>query len=132
MRIAHAVYLHGFASSPASSKAGRFGRELEARGVGFSCPDLNQPAFETLTVTRMLEQARAAIVAAPRGPVALIGSSHGAFVALHAAGRRVAYRFMADEQGGGNSGITDAEFFTTDEIDGSTLVLIAVATKPIV
>ncbi|HET9370148.1 MAG TPA: YqiA/YcfP family alpha/beta fold hydrolase [Vicinamibacterales bacterium] len=85
MRIGHAVYLHGFASSPASSKAGRFARELEARGVGFSCPDLNQPAFETLTVTRMLDHAREAIAAAPRGPVALVGSSLGAFVALHAA-----------------------------------------------
>ena len=53
------------------------------------------------------------------------------FVALHAAGRRVAYRFMADEQGGGNSGITDAEFFTTDQIDPSTLVLLAVASKPL-
>ncbi|MFN8051325.1 MAG: class I SAM-dependent methyltransferase [Acidimicrobiales bacterium] len=54
------------------------------------------------------------------------------FVALHAAGRRVAYRFMADEQGGGNSGITDAEFFTTDHIDDSTLVLLAVARKPLI
>ena len=54
------------------------------------------------------------------------------FVALHAAGRRVAYRFMADEQGQGNSGITDAEFFTTDQIDDSTLVLLAVVHKPLV
>ena len=53
------------------------------------------------------------------------------FVALHAAGRRVAYRFMADEQGGGNSGITADEFFVTDAIDPSTLVLLAVAEKPI-
>ncbi len=55
-----------------------------------------------------------------------------AFVALHAAGRRVAYRFMADEQGGGNSGITADEFFTTDRIDDSTLCLLAVARKPLV
>jgi SAM-dependent methyltransferase len=52
------------------------------------------------------------------------------FVALHAAGRRVAYRFLSGEQGGGNSGITDAEFFITDRIDDSTLVLIAVAERP--
>ena len=69
--------------SPASSKAIRFGRELEARGVRFVCPDLNEPAFETLTVTRMLGQTRRAIAAMDR-PVALIGSSLGAFVALHA------------------------------------------------
>ena len=92
-RIGHVVYLHGFASSPASSKAQRFRRELDSRRVGFSCPDLNEPAFETLTVTRMLEQTRGAIEAARAGPVALVGSSLGAFVAVHAAaadaGRRV-------------------------------------------
>src|SRR6188768_233738 len=83
-RIGSAVYLHGFASSPASSKATRFGRELAALGIPFACPDLNEPDFSTLTVTRMLEQTAAAIHAA-KSPVALIGSSLGAFVALHAA-----------------------------------------------
>ena len=83
-RVASAVYLHGFASSPASSKATRFGRELSGLGVKFGCPDLNEPDFSTLTVTRMLGQARAAIESSP-APVALIGSSLGAFVALHAA-----------------------------------------------
>jgi hypothetical protein len=53
-----------------------------------------------------------------------------AFVWLHATGRRVAYRFTNTEQVGGQSGITDAEFFTTDSIDASTLVLIAVAENP--
>ena len=83
--VAHVLYLHGFASSPASSKARRFDEELAAHGVGFSCPDFNLPAFETLTVTRMLADTRRAIEAAPRRPVALIGSSLGAFVAVHAA-----------------------------------------------
>jgi len=91
--VRHVVYLHGFASSPQSGKAQRFGRELASRGIGFSCPDLNEPAFETLTVTRMLDAAARAIDAAAHGPVALVGSSLGAFVALHAAvrdaGRRV-------------------------------------------
>lgn len=87
------MYLHGFVSSPGSSKAGRFKAELESRGVGFSCPDLNQPAFESLTVTRMLADTRRAVEAASASPVALVGSSLGAFVAVHAAaedaGRRV-------------------------------------------
>ena len=83
--VRHVIYLHGFASSPGSSKARRFARELERVGVGMSCPDFNEPSFETLTVTRMLEQTRAAIEAAGSGPIALIGSSLGAFVAVHAA-----------------------------------------------
>jgi pimeloyl-ACP methyl ester carboxylesterase len=91
--VGHVVYLHGFASSPASSKASVFGQELTRRGVGYSCPDLNLPAFETLTTTRMVEQTLEAVARAPRGPVALVGSSLGAFVAVHAAaadaGRRV-------------------------------------------
>lgn len=59
--------------------------ECAARGIGFSCPDLNEPSFETLTVTRMLEQTRAAIDAAGEGSVMLVGSSLGGFVAVHAA-----------------------------------------------
>jgi pimeloyl-ACP methyl ester carboxylesterase len=82
--VGHVIYLHGFASSPASSKATRFQRELAARKIPFVCPDLNLPAVETLTVTRMLEQTRAAIDGAT-APVALVGSSLGAFVAVHAA-----------------------------------------------
>jgi hypothetical protein len=85
--VHHVIYLHGFASSPGSSKAQRFARELAQVGVGFSCPDFNLPSFDTLTVTRMLDQTQAAIAAAGPGPVALIGSSLGAFVAVHAAAR---------------------------------------------
>ena len=85
--VRHVVYLHGFASSPESSKAVRFRRELEARGVGFSCPDFNEPAFETLTTTRMLGQVRQAVGQIKDGPIALVGSSLGAFVSVHAAAR---------------------------------------------
>src|SRR5688572_19580112 len=85
--VRHVVYLHGFASSPGSSKAQRFQHELEARDVGFSCPDFNQPEFETLTTTRMLGQVRDAIGQVKQGPVALVGSSLGAFVSVHAAAR---------------------------------------------
>jgi uncharacterized protein len=81
----HVIYLHGFASSPGSSKAQRFARELERLGAGYSCPDLNLPTFETLTITRMLEQTRDVIDATGDAQVALVGSSLGAFVALHAA-----------------------------------------------
>lgn len=96
----HVVYLHGFASSPASGKALRFKQECEARGISFTCPDLNLPSFETLTATRMLEQTREAIESTGSGPVMLVGSSLGGFVAVHAAaadktGRVVRLALMA-------------------------------------
>lgn len=54
----------------------------------------------------------------------------GAFVWLHATGRRVAYRYTNTEQVGGQSGITEDDFFLTEEIDPSTLVLFAVCEDP--
>lgn len=83
--VRHVIYLHGFASSPQSSKAARFEREIRMRGIGFSCPDLNLPSFETLTTTRMLDDVRRAVAAVPHGPIALVGSSLGGFIAAHAA-----------------------------------------------
>jgi pimeloyl-ACP methyl ester carboxylesterase len=63
------VYLHGFASSPQSSKARFFAARAAEAGLPYACPDLNRPAFETLTVARMI-------------------AASGAFVALHAAARQ--------------------------------------------
>lgn len=72
------VWLHGFASGPGSSK-GRFVRDrLAERGVPLAIPDLNQPSFRTLTVSRMLARVDAL---AGEGPVVLLGSSLGGFVA---------------------------------------------------
>ena len=79
------IYLHGFASSPASSKARFLQRRLAAHGVAFHCPDLNQPDFSTLTASRMIRRTAALVSALPPGPVALCGSSLGAFVALQVA-----------------------------------------------
>jgi uncharacterized protein len=78
------IYLHGFASGSASSKATYLGRRLRERGIELQTPDLNQPDFSTLTVTRMLEQTRRLLEASPE-PQALIGSSLGGFVAVNAA-----------------------------------------------
>jgi len=78
------VYLHGFASSARSTKATFFAEKLAGKGIEMSVPDLNQPDFSTLTITRMLKQAADAIDAAGE-PVALIGSSLGGFVAVQAA-----------------------------------------------
>ena len=82
------LYLHGFASSPESSKATFFAERFVARGVTFLCPDLNQPAFSTLTVSRMLEQVDEQISRLPPQDIVLIGSSLGGFVAVEAAARQ--------------------------------------------
>jgi len=73
------LWLHGFASGPTSSK-GQFVRErLRERGIELAIPDLNEPAFFDLTVTRMLE--RVDRLSAGTDPVVLFGSSLGGFTA---------------------------------------------------
>ncbi|MBA2306344.1 MAG: alpha/beta fold hydrolase [Acidobacteria bacterium] len=81
----HIFYLHGFASSAKSTKAGFFAARLRAHGITLHTPDLNQPDFTTLTVSRMVDQVTQAIVAVPEGGVTLIGSSLGGFVAVQTA-----------------------------------------------
>ena len=80
-------YLHGFASSPKSTKVGYFRERLRGHGVDVRCPDFNVPEFSTLTMTRMLAQLEAAIAGVERGPVTLIGSSLGGTLAILAASR---------------------------------------------
>jgi pimeloyl-ACP methyl ester carboxylesterase len=81
MRI---FYLHGFASSARSSKATFFASKLREAGIELETPDLNEPDFSTLTITRMIEQVSRALEASAE-PVVLIGSSLGGFVAVQVA-----------------------------------------------
>jgi pimeloyl-ACP methyl ester carboxylesterase len=81
-------YLHGFASSPLSTKVGFFTERLREFGIDVRCPDFNQPDFTTLTMTRMLEQLRGELDAVDRGrsgPVTVMGSSLGGTLAVLAA-----------------------------------------------
>jgi predicted esterase YcpF (UPF0227 family) len=87
--LVRVFYLHGFASSPQSSKATFFAERLAASGIPMECLDLNQPDFSTLTVSRMLQQIERRIAAASPADVVLVGSSLGGFVAVEAAGRQV-------------------------------------------
>lgn len=81
------VYLHGFASSPGSTKIGYFSERLREHGVTLVCPDFNQPDFRTLTITRMLDQLDRQLPPDDGPPVALIGSSLGGTLAILAAAR---------------------------------------------
>jgi pimeloyl-ACP methyl ester carboxylesterase len=80
-------YLHGFASSARSTKAAYLSDRFESHGIALHCPDFNEPAFFSLTLTRMLDQVARDIAAVDSGPVVLIGSSLGAVVAIHTAAR---------------------------------------------
>jgi hypothetical protein len=81
-------YLHGFASSARSSKAAFFSSKFAVSGVSLETPDLNEPDFSTLTISRMVAQVEREIDRRESDPVVLIGSSLGGFVAVHVAVQR--------------------------------------------
>jgi pimeloyl-ACP methyl ester carboxylesterase len=85
-RVRSVFYLHGFASSPRSTKAGYFAERLRAYGVTLQTPDFNEPDFRTLTMTRMLESIDRTLGRLP-SPATLIGSSLGGTLAVLAAAR---------------------------------------------
>lgn len=72
------VYLHGFASSPASRKAQYFASQLQGAGVEVLVPHLESEGFRNLTVSGQLKVIEAV---AGTGPVRLIGSSMGGYLA---------------------------------------------------
>jgi uncharacterized protein len=77
------VYLHGFASSPQSSKAQFFRKRFRAKGLTLEIPSLDGGDFTSLSITGQL-----AVVDAAVGdePTILIGSSLGGYLAaLYAA-----------------------------------------------
>jgi uncharacterized protein len=88
--ISRVIYLHGFASSANSTKAQYFAGRFAEVGVPLVAPDLNAPDFGTLTVTRMLDDVGAVLAQGPPGPVVLMGSSLGGYLAWHAAARLAA------------------------------------------
>ena len=73
------IYLHGFASSPRSAKAQDLRDRFQAFGIALITPDLNQPDFAQLTLSRQLEQV-AALLPIDQ-PVTIIGSSFGGLTA---------------------------------------------------
>lgn len=76
------IYLHGFASSPQSTKARFFVERFRELGITVNVPEL-APDFERLTITGQLEVVRRA---AAGDECVLMGSSLGGYLAaLHAA-----------------------------------------------
>jgi len=82
------VYLHGFASSPQSNKARLFADYFASKGVPFAAPDLNAPAFRSLSLTRSIQAAEEASRGASQ--VCVIGSSLGGYAAAFWAAQREA------------------------------------------
>lgn len=77
------LYLHGFASSPASRKARFFAGKLRNLDIPVAVPDLAQGDFEHLTISGQLKLVE---TLACNEPVILIGSSLGGYLAaLYAA-----------------------------------------------
>jgi pimeloyl-ACP methyl ester carboxylesterase len=89
MRI---VYLHGFASGPASSKAQFFRAQFEELGVPFEAPQLDEEDFQALTVSRQLRVVDRAVHG---DSVILMGSSLGGYLAaLYAARHQIVERIV--------------------------------------
>ncbi|MEL6437733.1 MAG: YqiA/YcfP family alpha/beta fold hydrolase [Cyanobacteria bacterium J06621_8] len=74
------IYLHGFASSPQSSKARYLSDRFAELQLQLKVLDLNQSGFSNLTLTRQIQQTIAAI-ADDDPSVTLIGSSFGGLTA---------------------------------------------------
>ena len=77
------IYLHGFASSPQSSKAQFFKRKLTEQGIDVEIPRLDGGKFEELSITSQLAIIDQAVAGRP---AVLFGSSLGGYLAaLYAA-----------------------------------------------
>jgi len=71
-------YLHGFASSPRSTKARQLLDRFQSVHLSLEIPDLNQNDFQHLTLSRQIQQVANLL---PEESVTLIGSSFGGLTA---------------------------------------------------
>ncbi len=74
------IYLHGFASGRQSTKARYFQARYSEVGIVLQVPDLNQPDFAQLTISRQIAQV-VDLLPPDGSPVTLIGSSLGGLTA---------------------------------------------------
>lgn len=84
------IYLHGLASSPASMKAQAFSSHFDEWGLDVVLPNLNEPEFRSLTVTRAVAQVLDVVDSEKgKGPLILMGSSFGGLVSSRVAQARI-------------------------------------------
>jgi uncharacterized protein len=81
------IYLHGFASGPQSTKARYFQARYSEVGIALQVPDLNQPDFAELTISRQIARV-VDLLPSDGSPVTLIGSSLGGLTAAIVAQNR--------------------------------------------
>lgn len=80
------LYLHGFASGPASKKGVAFAEDFAARGVAVERLDLRVPSFEHLRLSAMISVVREAI-GGDADRAVVLGSSLGGLTAARVAER---------------------------------------------
>jgi len=83
------VYLHGFASSPASKKAQFFRRRFAEKGLEMAVPNLAADGFENLTISGQLSVVERTVEG---WPALLVGSSLGGYLAALYAARHLEVR----------------------------------------
>jgi uncharacterized protein len=75
------IYLHGFVSSPNSTKAKDLNRRFAQIQIKLNIPDLNAEDFSHLTISRQINQT--SLLFPTSSPITLIGSSLGGLTAAY-------------------------------------------------
>jgi len=78
------LYLHGFASSPQSTKARYMQQKFKQLGLTLHIPDLNLTDFSTVTLSEQLDYLNRTYLETNQ-PLVVIGSSLGGFLAVQLA-----------------------------------------------
>lgn len=78
------LYLHGFASGPASYKGRALHAHHAAQGIDLQLLDLRRPSLERLRLSAMMDELRTAL-GGPRDRAVVFGSSLGALTACRVA-----------------------------------------------
>jgi len=80
----HIIYLHGLGSGPASQKGVLVRDHFSPRGYTVSLPSVTVPSLEELSPRSAVNYVKELVLQARPGELILMGSSFGAFLALHA------------------------------------------------